>query len=112
MHTFLRNCCNQRFHPEARHRANACYRDIPPLIALPCDLVNRCPVGGLEELLAVFAVKKIAHGLLPRRVGFFISFEDVGWRVAAGAGFNLFGLAAGWAAIGESGFIRLQFELF
>ncbi len=63
-------------------------------------------------LLAVFAVKKLAHRLPSGLVRFALRLAFVGVHAAFRYGVNGFSGAALWTAISEAGFIRLQFELF
>ena len=75
-------------------------------------------VGGSAEgcirrkALAVFAVKEVAHCLPPGLVRFSHRLALVGVHARFRCGANGFGGAAPWAAVGETGFVRLQFELF
>jgi len=62
--------------------------------------------------LAVLAVEQVAHGSSPGfiRLGQTLAFVGVDPPLRRGLG--LLGRAASWAAIGESGFIRLELKLF
>jgi hypothetical protein len=61
--------------------------------------------------LAVLAIEEVAHGLTTGFVRFSCVLEFVGVLAAFGSGFGLFGGAAVGAAVGEAGFVGLQFEL-
>jgi hypothetical protein len=60
--------------------------------------------------LAILAVKQVAHGCSARFVRLRESFAFVGVHGPLGFGAGRFGFAAGGAAIGEAGLIRLQLE--
>jgi hypothetical protein len=63
-------------------------------------------------LLAVFAVKEISHGLTSGLVRFGWSLLVDGVHVTLCERFYRFGFAALGTAIGETGFVGLQLELF
>ena len=62
--------------------------------------------------LAILAVEEVAHRPSPSFVRFLQSFALVGVDACLAHGLNLFGFAARRAAVGETGFIGPQLELF
>jgi len=62
--------------------------------------------------LAILAIEKVAHGLPAGFVGLADGLAFVGVHAAFAAGLHGFGGAALGAAIGETGFVRFQLELF
>src|ERR1022692_1727285 len=65
----------------------------------------------LGERLAILAVQQIAHRLPPRRVRFTHTLALVGVHAALRRGGSYLGGTALRAAVGETGFTRLQLEL-
>jgi len=65
-------------------------------------------IGSRERALAVLAVKKVADRLSPGRICFTVPGIDT----TLSRGIGRFGLTALRAAVGKTGLIRLQFELF
>ncbi len=70
--------------------------------------------AAVGTVLAVFAVKKLAHGLAPGLVGFsgIFAFERVHGTLVGGLRIGSFGLAAGGTTVGETRLVGLQLELF
>lgn len=75
---------------------------------IPCD----CGIEDVGKRSAIFAVEEVAHGSPARFIGFGSGFAFIGVDGLGDYRVGGFGFAAGWAAIGEAGFIRLQLELF
>src|SRR5882757_7443347 len=73
---------------------------------------KRCTKEESGRNSAVLAIEQIAHGLAPSLVRFLLRLALVGVHAAFGGGFGGFRLATRRAAIGKTGFARLQFELF
>ncbi|MFI5104365.1 MAG: hypothetical protein ACHP79_05525, partial [Terriglobales bacterium] len=63
-------------------------------------------------VLTIFAIKEVPHGLAAGLVGFLGRFAFVGVHAALGCGLDSLWLAARWAAVGETGLVRLQLKLF
>src|ERR1017187_7404184 len=61
--------------------------------------------------LAVLAVEKVAHGLPPGFIRFRRALAVVQVHSQLRFRSGLLGFAAGWAAVGKTGFTRLQLEL-
>lgn len=57
------------------------------------------------QVLTVFAIEKIAHGLATGGVGAFVGFQRIARRLPRG-----FSFAAVRAAVGEAGLAGLEFE--
>jgi len=66
----------------------------------------------LGRRLTILAVEEVTHRLSPSFVRFHQRPAFGGVHALLRYGVNLFGFAALRAAIGKTGFIRLQFELF
>ena len=66
----------------------------------------------MGNLLAILAIEEVAHRPSPSFVRFLQRIAFVGVDACLGHGLNLFGFAARRAAVGETGFIGLQLELF
>src|SRR5208282_3419796 len=66
----------------------------------------------LPKPLAVLAVEEVAHRPPPSFVRFHQNLAFIGVLALLRYGGIMFRYAARWAAVGKSGFIRLQFELF
>lgn len=61
--------------------------------------------------LAVLAVEKVAHGLPPGFIRFRRALAVVQVHSQLRFGTSFLGFAAGWAAVGKTGFTRFQLEL-